>query len=245
MTRYKLTIEYQGGPYVGWQRQDNGPTVQASIEDAVEAFCGERVTVQGAGRTDAGVHATGQVAHLDIVRPTDPGTVRDALNHHLKPQPIVILDAEEVDEDFHARFSARRRRYRYRIVNRRPSPALDRDFVWWVAPTLDDVAMREAASLLIGKHDFTSFRATQCGAKSPIKTLDRLDVGRDGDEIRVDAEARSFLHHQVRNLVGSLKLVGEGKWTARDLAGALAARDRTRGGPTAPARGLCLMAVDY
>ncbi|MCZ6604785.1 MAG: tRNA pseudouridine(38-40) synthase TruA [Alphaproteobacteria bacterium] len=245
MTRFKLTLEYHGQPFVGWQRQDNGPSVQAAVEDAVKTFCGETVTVYGAGRTDAGVHAAAQVAHLDLDRPTEPDTVRDALNHHLRELPITVLAVAETHVDFHARFSATSRTYRYRILNRRPPPALDADFVWWVAHELDVAAMVEAARALVGRHDFTSFRASQCSAKSPVKTLDRLDVARESQEIVIEARARSFLHHQVRNFVGSLKLVGEGKWTGADLDAALAARDRTRGGPTAPPQGLTLTAVTY
>ena len=245
MTRYRLTVEYDGTGFVGWQRQDNGPSVQQALEEAVTAFCGESATVQGAGRTDSGVHATGQVAHVDIVRDTDADTVCDALNFHLRPAPIAVLDAVAVGDDFHARFSATGRRYRYRILNRRPMPTLDRDRVWWVPVALDAAAMHAAAQTLVGRHDFTTFRAAICQAKSPFKTLQRLDVARVGDDIVVEAAARSFLHHQVRNMVGTLKLVGEGKWTAADLAGALAARDRAAGGPTAPAAGLYLTEVVY
>ena len=245
MPRYKISVEYDGTPFVGWQRQANGPSVQAALEEAINAFCGEAVSVEGAGRTDAGVHAVGQVAHFDIARPTDTDTIRDALNHYLRDLPVTILSAAETDGEFHARFSATRRRYRYRILNRRPPPALDRGLVWWVAPPLDADAMAVAASVLLGKHDFTSFRATHCGAKSPVKTLDRLVVTRSHEEILIDAAARSFLHHQVRNIAGSLKLVGEGKWTKSDLEAALAARHRAAGGHTAPPHGLCLMGVDY
>jgi tRNA pseudouridine38-40 synthase len=245
VTRYRLTVEYDGTGFVGWQRQDNGPSVQQALEEAVTAFCGESATVQGAGRTDSGVHATGQVAHVDIARDTDADTVCDALNFHLRPAPIAVLDAVAVGDDFHARFSATGRRYRYRILNRRPMPTLDRDRVWWVPVSLDATAMHAAAQTLVGRHDFTTFRAAICQAKSPVKTLQRLDVTRVGADIVVEAAARSFLHHQVRNMVGTLKLVGEGKWTAADLAGALAARDRAAGGPTAPAAGLYLTEVLY
>lgn len=238
-------IEYDGAPFVGWQRQDNGFSVQQALEDAVFRFCGERATVHGAGRTDAGVHAAGQVAHLDLQRAWAPATVRDALNFHLKPAPIAVLAAEPAAPDFHARFSARLRRYRYRILARPAPPALDRGRVWWVPVPLDSAAMAEAAALLVGHHDFTSFRSTMCQAESPVKTLDALDVTTDGVEIRIDARARSFLHNQVRILAGTLKRVGEGAWTPADVARALAARDRTRGGPTAPACGLCLLAVGY
>ncbi len=245
MTRYKLTLEYDGAGFVGWQGQDNGPSVQAALEAAVLGFCGEAVTVQGAGRTDAGVHALGQVAHIDLAKPADAETLRDALNAHLKPAAVVVLAAEVVDDDFHARFSAVERAYRYRIVNRRARLALDRGRAWFVPQPLDAAAMHDAASALIGHHDFTSFRASQCQAKSPVKTLDALAVIRDGQELRIEVRARSFLHHQVRNMVGTLKLVGEGKWSRAEVARALEARDRSAAGPTAPAEGLYLVAVRY
>jgi tRNA pseudouridine38-40 synthase len=245
MTRYKLTLEYDGGGFVGWQRQDNGPSVQEALEKAVAAFCGEVVTSFAAGRTDAGVHALGQVAHFDLEKETTADTVRDALNFHLKPAPIAVLKAEAVTADFHARFSAKARLYRYRIVNRRPPLALDRGHAWLVWGELDAAAMQDAAQVLVGHHDFTSFRATLCQAKSPVKTLDLLEVRREGEEIFVNARAQSFLHHQVRNMVGTLKLVGEGKWTKADVAAALAARNRTAGGPTAPPEGLYLTEVWY
>jgi tRNA pseudouridine38-40 synthase len=243
--RYKLTIEYDGAPFIGWQRQENGPSVQGALEDAVLALCGERVAVSGAGRTDAGVHALGQVAHLDLAdeRPVD--TVRAAVNFHLKPNPIVITEAEIVPADFHARFSATARRYRYLILNRRAPPALDRGRVWHVPVPIDAGAMADAAALLVGRHDFNSFRSTACQAKSSVKTLDRLDVRRSGEKIEIDVASRSFLHNQVRILVGTLQLVGRGQWTRRDVAEALEARDRTRAGPTAPPQGLCLMEVRY
>jgi len=243
--RYKLTLEYDGAPFVGWQRQDNGPSIQAAIEDAALAFSGERTAVMGAGRTDAGVHARGQVAHLDLATERPADTVQAAINFHLKPNPIVITSAERVADDFHARFSATLRRYRYLILNRRAPPALDRGRVWHVPVPLDDHVMRDAASLLIGQHDFNSFRSAACQAASSAKTLDRLEVARSGDLIEVDVAARSFLHNQVRILVGTLQLVGRGQWTRRDVAAALAARDRTRAGPTAPPQGLCLMEVRY
>jgi tRNA pseudouridine38-40 synthase len=245
MPRYKLTIEYDGTPFVGWQRQDNGPSVQAALEAAIQKFTGENVTTVAAGRTDAGVHALGQVVHADLAKDWPAGTVRDALNFHLQPHPIAVLEAEAVPDDFHARLSAVERRYLYRILNRRALPAVDRDRVWHVPHPLDDVAMHEAAQVLVGHHDFTTFRASICQARSPVKTLDQLDVRRDGDEIRIVARARSFLHHQVRNMAGTLKLVGDGKWTRQDVAEALAARDRARGGPTAPASGLYLTGVRY
>ena len=245
MTRYKLTVEYDGGPYVGWQRQDNGPSVQQALEEAVAGFCGETATVQGAGRTDAGVHALGQVAHVDIAKDTDAETVRDALNAHLKPQPIAVLEAEAVSDDFHARFSAVRRRYLYRIVNRRAPLALERGRAWFVPQTLDAAAMHRAAQALVGHHDFTSFRAKECQADSPEKTLDRIEASRLGEAVELRCAARSFLHHQVRNFVGSLKLVGEGKWPEAKIGEVLAARDRAAAGPTAPAEGLYLVGVDY
>lgn len=245
MPRYRLTLEYDGSPFVGWQKQDNGPSVQAALEAAIEKFCGERPATVGAGRTDAGVHALAQVAHFDLTREWPSATVMNALNFHLQPDPIAVLEAEIVAPDFHARLSATRRHYLYRILNRRAPPTIDRDRVWAVPTPLDAVAMHAAAQTLVGAHDFTTFRAAMCQAKSPEKTLDALDVSRQGEEIRVVARARSFLHHQVRNMVGTLKLVGEGKWTADDVARALVARDRAAGGPTAPASGLYLTRVDY
>jgi tRNA pseudouridine38-40 synthase len=245
MARFKLTIEYDGAPFVGWQRQANGPSVQEALEDAVYAFCQERTTVHGAGRTDTGVHALGQVAHIDIDKPVKAEKVADALNFHLKPTPVAVLWAEQVDDDFHARFSATGRRYLYRIVNRRAPLALDRGRAWFVPQPLDVAGMHNAAQHLVGHHDFTSFRASECQAASPVKTLDRLEVRAEGENIYIEAAARSFLHHQVRNMVGTLKLVGEGKWTAAEVAGALAARDRAAAGPTAPAEGLYLTAVRY
>ncbi len=245
MPRYKLTLEYDGRDFVGWQRQDNGTAIQELVENAIARFSGETVTTIAAGRTDAGVHALGQVIHFDLARRSKPETVRDALNFHLKPAPVAVLAAEVVNGDFHARFSARARAYLYRITNRRPPPTLERGRTWWVSVPLDEKAMAEAARLLVGRHDFTTFRAVHCQAKSPVKTLDALDVRRQGEEIRITARARSFLHHQIRNLVGTLRLVGEGKWSAEDLRAALEARDRARGGPTAPAHGLYLVAVVY
>ncbi len=245
MTRYHLVIEYDGTNYVGWQRQDNGPSIQEELERAVHAFCGETVLVQGAGRTDAGVHALGQAAHVDIERDTDAQTVRDALNAHLRPNPISVLEATAVSDEFHARFSAQARSYLYRIINRRAPLATQRDFAWHVAVSLNAELMNEAVQRLIGKHDFSTFRASMCQARSPVKTLTSLDVTRDGDAINIRASAPSFLHHQVRNFVGTLKLVGEGKWTAEDVSNALAACDRTKGGPTAPPEGLFLTGVTY
>lgn len=245
MTRYKLTVEYDGSAFCGWQRQRNGPSVQATLEEAVERFCGETVVAVAAGRTDAGVHALGQVVHLDIARSTSGDTVRDALNFHLRPAPLAVLAAEPVSQDFHARFSATGRAYLYRIVNRRAPLALDRTRAWFVPIPLDAEAMHRAAQVLIGRHDFTSFRAADCQAKSPVKTLDRLDVRREGDEIRITAKARSFLHHQVRNMVGTLKHVGAGKKTEDDVRRVLAARDRAVAAATAPAQGLYFMEATY
>ncbi len=245
MARYRLTLEYDGAPFVGWQRQRNGRSVQAAVEQAIHGFAGETVTVHASGRTDAGVHARGQVAHFDLAKSTAAEVVRDALNHHLKPLPVVVLAAEAVPGDFHARFSATGRVYLYRIVNRRAPLGLERGRAWWVPVALDVKAMAEAARLLMGRHDFSTFRASECQARSPVKTLDVLGVERRDGAIEVKAEARSFLHHQVRNMVGTLRLVGEGKWDAGEVAAALAARDRRRGGPTAPAEGLYLMAVRY
>jgi tRNA pseudouridine38-40 synthase len=245
MPRYKLTIEYDGTSFVGWQQQDNGVSVQGVLTDAVAAFAGERVMVSGAGRTDTGVHALGQIAHIDLAKDWDVERVRDAINFHLRPQPVAVLKAEQVAPGFDARFSAIKRHYLYRIVNRRADLTLNQNLAWRVPRALDCDAMHAAAQRLIGKHDFTTFRSTECQAKSPEKTLDRLDVVRDGDDVRVTASARSFLQHQVRSMVGSLVHVGEGKWSAGDLADALVARDRTRCGQVAPPHGLYLVRVDY
>ncbi len=245
VTRYRLTIEYDGTPFVGWQRQTEGPSVQESVETAIFKFSGERVAVHAAGRTDAGVHALAQVAHLDLEKDAPPFRIMEAVNFHLKPNPVAILDCVPVPAEFHARYSAVERRYRYRIVNRRPPLTLDRGRAWRISYPLDAGAMHEAAQVLVGKHDFTSFRAADCQAESPVKTLDELTVSRYGDEIEVAARARSFLHHQVRNMVGTLKLVGDGKWTVRDVAKSLAARDRAEAGQTAPADGLYLVGVKY
>jgi len=245
MTRYRLVVEYDGGPFVGWQRQDKDASVQGALEDAIEKLSGARITVTGAGRTDAGVHAYGQVAHFDLEKHFEPGKVRDALNHFLRPAPVVVLEAAAADSEFHARFSATARHYLYRILNRRSPPALDEGKVWHVSTGLDAAAMHHAAQALVGQHDFTTFRAAECQAKSPVKTLDRLDVSRRGEEIHIAASARSFLHHQIRSFAGTLKLVGEGKWQPRDVAAALAARDRAACGPVAPPDGLYLVKVDY
>jgi tRNA pseudouridine38-40 synthase len=245
MARWKLTLEYDGRPFVGWQRQDNGPSVQQVLEEAVSRFSGETVRLHAAGRTDAGVHALGQVAHFDLGRETRAETVCNALNFHLRPWPVAVLAAESVDEEFHARFSALGRSYLYRILNRRAPATLDQGRVWQVNRPLDAAAMHAAAQLLVGRHDFTSFRASLCQAASPVKTLDRLEVVRAGDEIRIAAAARSFLHHQVRNMVGTLELVGAGKWPPGRVGEALAACNRSHAGPTAPADGLYFMAVRY
>jgi tRNA pseudouridine38-40 synthase len=243
--RFRLTLEYDGGPFVGWQRQDNGLSVQGVLEDAIEKFSAARVTVAGAGRTDAGVHALGQVAHFDLEKPFAPGTVRDALNHFLRPHPVVVLDAAPAEADFHARFSATGRHYLFRILCRRSPPALDRGRVWHVTQPLDAEAMHAAAQHLVGHHDFTTFRAAECQSRSPVKTLDRLDVSRRADEIHIEASARSFLHHQIRSFAGTLKLVGEGKWQPHDVRRALEARDRSACGPVSPPDGLYLVKVDY
>ncbi len=245
MPRYKLVLEYDGGPFRGWQRQADAASIQASLEAAILAFCGEAVQVTGAGRTDAGVHAQGQVAHVDLVREVSVETLRNALNHHLRPQPIVVLEAAAVAADFHARFSATMRHYRYRIVNRRPPLALERGRAWLVSARLDAEIMHEAARHLVGRHDFTSFRGALCQAKSPVKTLAQLAVVRNGEAIEIAARARSFLHHQVRNMVGTLKLIGEGRWPVAQIEAVLTARARAAAGPTAPACGLYLVRVDY
>lgn len=247
MPRYRLLIEYDGAAFSGWQAQANGPSVQNAIQDAVHSLSATRPEVVGAGRTDAGVHARGQVAHVDLPKPYGAQVVMDALNAYLKlaDKPIVILDAQETTDDFHARFSATRRHYFYRIVNRRAPLAIDRDRAWHVIKPLDAALMHVAAQRLLGRHDFTSFRAAACQAKSPIKTLDFLSVERVGDEIHVRAHARSFLHNQVRAMTGTLKLVGEGRWTPDYMPRILAARDRQAAGPNAPPEGLYLTQVDY
>ncbi len=245
MPRYKILIEYDGAPFSGWQYQENSPSVQRTIMAAISAFSGENVMVQGAGRTDAGVHALGQVAHFDLAVARDTDTIRDAINAHLRPHPVAILSAEQVAGDFDARRSAIRRHYLYRIANRRPDLAIDRGRAWRIPRRLDHEAMHQAAQRLVGKRDFTTFRSTECQAKSPEKTLDRLDVSRAGDEVHVTAVARSFLHNQVRSMVGSLVLVGDGNWSADDLSRVLDARDRSACGPVAPPDGLYLVKVDY
>jgi len=245
VTRWKLTLEYDGRPFVGWQRQANGPSVQGVLEEAVHGFCGERVTVHGAGRTDAGVHARGQVAHIDLAKDWSARTVRDAINAHLRPHPVAVLKAEEAAGDFEARFLAIRRAYRYVFVNRRAPLTFEAGLAWQVAVDLDAAAMHRGAQFLLGRHDFTTFRAAQCQAKSPVRTLDEIAVMREGERIVMDVAARSFLHSQVRAFAGSLKLVGEGRWPPEEIGAALAAADRARCGPVAPPDGLYLMQVDY
>ncbi len=254
MTRYKLTIEYMGRDYYGWQRQNDFPSIQQAIEDAIEGFSGQKVSVQSAGRTDAGVHARAHIAHVDMAafsKPMDEFAILRAINAYLRPQPISIINVEIANDDFHARFSAVNKFYQYRIVNRAGFLAIDRGLVWHIGKPLDVAAMQEAAKYLLGKHDFTTFRDSECQARSPIKTLDKLDIiARDydnagGREILFNVEGKSFLHHQVRNIVGTLSLVGLGKWQPKDMKTAMQAKDRTRGGPTAPCDGLYLMRVDY
>lgn len=254
MTRWKLTIEYDGSHFSGWQKQDNAPSVQESVEEAIRLFCQQEIRVHAAGRTDSGVHAKGQVAHFDLdygERPLTGAILAKAINAHLRECPASVIFAEAVSDDFHARFSAVNKLYTYRIVSRSAPPVVDAGRAWHVKKPLDAGAMRQAAGCLIGHHDFTTFRATECQAKTPMRTLDRLDIETrpyddyGGQEVLIHAESRSFLHHQVRNMAGSLKMVGEGKWTPRDLEDALAARDRTKGGPTAPPDGLYLMRIDY
>ena len=247
MPRYRLDIEYDGTPYAGWQRQTGQHSVQAAIEQAFFGFCGEQVSLRGAGRTDAGVHAAGQVAHVDLEKDWPADTVRDAVNAHLRMagEMVSITAATLAAEDFDARFSATARHYLYRILNRRAPPALERNRAWWVATNLNAEAMHEAAQTLVGRHDFTTFRSIHCQAKSPLRTLDRLDVTRVGDTVEIRASARSFLHNQVRSMVGTLKRVGEGAWTGADVKAALEARDRAACGAVAPPEGLYLVKVDY
>ena len=245
MPRYRLDIEYDGTPFLGWKMQADGRTVQGVLAEALKKFSGEDVIPGGAGRTDTGVHALGQVAHVDLEKDWPADTVRDALNAHLRPDPISVLSAEIADEAFDARFSATARHYRYLIVNRRPPLALMANRAWLVHVALDADAMHDAAQVLIGNHDFTTFRAAACQAKSPVKTLDKLTVRRSGETIIIEASARSFLHHQVRSLAGALKFVGEGKWKKHDLKAALDACDRAKCPPLAPSAGLYLVQVDY
>jgi len=243
--RYKLIVEYDGRPFCGWQRQADRLSVQQALEEAIARFSGETPVTQAAGRTDAGVHALGQVVHFDLEREWDAFRIREALNYHLKPHPVAVIEAVAVGEDFEARFSARARSYQYDILNRRARPALDDGRVWHVPVPLDVDAMHAAAQLILGRHDFSTFRAAECQANSPIRTLDLFTVSREGEIIAVRAGARSFLHSQVRSMVGSLKLVGEGKWSPRDFRAALDAADRSRCGPLAPPDGLYLTSVDY
>jgi len=247
MPRFRMTVEYDGTPYVGWQRQANGRAVQQVVEEAIAAFCGEDLRIQCAGRTDAGVHATGQVASVKLAKPWRADRVRDALNAHLTlmEERVAILAAEEVEDGFDARFSAKGRQYLYRMVDRRPPLAIERDRAWHCRKPLDAEAMHHAAQRLVGHHDFTTFRSADCQSDSPMKTLDRLDVSRQGAEIHVTAAARSFLHNQVRSMVGSLRRVGDRSWTADDLASALEARDRARCAALAPPHGLYLTGVTY
>lgn len=245
MPRYKLVVEYDGTPFTGWQRQINGMSVQQAVEEAIERFAGHAVRVHCAGRTDAGVHATHQVIHVDLETERRSDTVRDATNAHLRPHPVAILSAEQVTRAFHARLSAVKRSYLYRILNRRAPPGLEIHRVWHVPWPLDAAVMHEAAQHLVGRHDFTTFRAAECQASGPVRTLDRLDVERVGEEIRIHAAARSFLHHQVRSMVGTLAKAGSGRWSVQDVKGALEARDRARCGPMAPPSGLYLVGVSY
>jgi len=245
MPRYRLLLEYDGTPFAGWQRQADRMSVQQALEEAIARFSGEIAVTQAAGRTDAGVHALGQVVHFDLARDWDANRIREALNFHLKPNPVAVLEADSVPESFSARFSALARHYEYCILNRRARPALEENHVWHVPVSLDAAAMHEGAQYLIGQHDFTTFRDSQCQAKSPVKTLDRLEVRREADHIVVTASARSFLHHQVRSMVGSLKLVGEGRWSPAEMRNILEAADRSRCGMLAPAAGLYLTRVDY
>ena len=245
MPRYKLVMEYDGTPLAGWQRQLNGRSVQQAVEEAIERFAGQSVRIHCAGRTDAGVHATHQVAHVDLDGDWRTDTVRDAANAHLRPEPVCVLLAQVVPDSFHARFSATKRHYLYRILNRRAPAALDASRVWQVPRALDAAQMHEAAQHLVGRHDFTTFRAAECQANSPVRTLDWLDVERIGDELRIRASARSFLHHQVRSMVGTLVKAGAGRWRVDDVRAALDARDRKRCGPMAPSSGLYLVGVEY
>ena len=243
--RYKIVVEYDGQPFMGWQRQAHGPTVQAAIEDAAQTICQEQITVHAAGRTDAGVHGLGMVAHFDVNRTITPFRLMEGLNARLRPAPVAILSCEPVADDFHARFSCLARHYEYRIINRRPPLTLDAGKAWRIAAPLDATAMHATAQALVGLHDFTTFRSVHCQSASPVKTLDRLDVIRSDDRIRIFASARSFLHHQVRSMVGCLAMVGEGKWSADDLKSALEARDRSALGFNAPPDGLYFLRADY
>ena len=245
MTRWRLTIEYDGGPFMGWQRQEHGPSVQQVLEEALRRMTGEQAAFTAAGRTDAGVHALAMAAHVDVMKPLTPHRLREGLNALVRPQPISVLDVEEVAGDWHARFSCTGRRYLYRILNRRAPPALERGKVWHIAAPLDVEAMREGAAMLVGRHDFTTFRSAHCQSDSPVKTLDRLDVARVGDEVHIEAAARSFLHHQVRSMTGCLALVGRGQWKPQDMRKALEARDRAALGLNAAPHGLYFVEAIY
>jgi tRNA pseudouridine38-40 synthase len=247
MPRYRLLVEYDGTPYVGWQRQENGPSVQGALEGAVKSLTGETVSIRGAGRTDSGVHALGQVGHVDLVKEWRADKLRNALNAHLTMagERVAVLAVMPVDDSFDARFSAIKRHYLYRIVNRPAPLTVEAGRAWWVPKHLDAEAMHAAAQRLVGHHDFTSFRSAHCQADSPLRTLDRLDVGRNGEVIEIRASAQSFLHNQIRSFAGTLKLAGEGKWTPDDVQAALEARDRKACGPVAPPEGLYFLQVDY
>ena len=245
MTRWRLTIEYDGRPFMGWQRQDHGPSVQQSLEEAIFRMTGELAAVHSAGRTDAGVHALAMAAHVEIEKGVTEHRLREGINALVRPDPISVTEVETVPDDWHARFSCIGRKYLYRILNRRAPPALDRGRVWHIAVPLDAEAMTEGAAMLVGRHDFTTFRSVQCQSDSPVKTLDRLDVRRVGDEVRIEAAARSFLHHQVRSMVGCLALVGRGQWQPGDIKRALEARDRAELGFNAPAEGLYFVEALY
>ena len=245
MTRWRLKIEYDGGPFMGWQRQDHGPSVQQALEEALHQMTGEQAQFIAAGRTDAGVHALAMSAHVDIARARTPHRLREGLNALVRPQPISVLDVEQVEDDWHARFSCVGRRYLYRILSRRAPPALDAGRLWHIPVPLDLEAMREGGACLVGRHDFTTFRSAQCQSDSPVKTLDRLDVEKFGDEVHVTAAARSFLHHQVRSMVGCLALVGRGQWSPHDMKKALEAKDRAALGFNAPPHGLYFVEAVY
>ena len=245
MTRWRLTIEYDGGPFMGWQRQEHGPSVQQTLEEALERMTGQRAAFTAAGRTDAGVHAFAMPVHVDVTKSLTSYRLREGLNALVRPQPISVMEVEEVADDWHARFSCTGRRYLYRIINRRAPPALDRGRAWHIAVPLDIEAMQQGAAMLVGRHDFTTFRSVQCQSDSPVKTLDRLDVSRVGEEVHVEATARSFLHHQVRSMVGCLALVGRGQWKPGDIGKALEARDRAALGLNAPPHGLYFAGATY
>ena len=245
MTRWRLTLEYDGGPFLGWQRQDHGPSVQQTLEDAIGRMTGERAIVHGAGRTDAGVHALAMEAHLDIAKALTPHRLREGINALVRPQPVSVLGVQPVADDWHARFSCTGRRYRYRILARRAPPAVDKGRVWHIPGALDLAAMRAGAAFLVGRHDFTTFRSVHCQSESPVKTLDRLEVAAIDEEIHIEADALSFLHHQVRSMVGCLAMVGRGQWAPQDIRRALEARERATLGLNAPPQGLYFVAALY